>query len=84
MSDSLDRFLEVIDVFCKASGLEEKTLSWRMFNDSGRIELIRAGGDLGTRKRDKALQWMATRWPADAVWPEGVERPMGQVSTVSA
>lgn len=84
MGDSVANFIKVLEAFCAATGLREATVSTKVFNDGGRIDMIRAGGDIGANKLDKAMTWLATNWPADAVWPEDVERPAGKISTVSA
>lgn len=56
-------------------GLEEKTLSYRVFRDAGTFRRLRAGGDLTTRNWDMALQWFSDNWPDGAEWPAGVQRP---------
>jgi hypothetical protein len=79
MSDSVSKFITVLEAFCLATGTPESTVSWRVFNDSGRIDDIRAGRDVGARKLDRAMQHFADHWPPEAVWPDQVERPLGTV-----
>jgi hypothetical protein len=71
----IEQFFAVVDAYKAATGLPDKTVSSRVLNDSSRIDLLRAGGDIGVRKVAAALQWFSDNWPGNAAWPEGVIRP---------
>jgi hypothetical protein len=72
------QLLAVSDAFLAApqhAGLEEKTVSYRVFRDAGTFRRLRSGGDLTTRNWDMALKWFSDNWPEGAMWPDGVPRP---------
>lgn len=69
--------LEIVtDAYCAAAGLRREQVSYRVFSDQRRLGLV-LGGEAGitVANFEKAMQWFASNWPADAAWPEGVERP---------
>lgn len=67
--------LRLTGSFCGAQGIAESTLSTRLFFDGKRIGSIRAGGDVGARRLERAVQWLSDNWPDGAEWPEDVPRP---------
>lgn len=75
MNEHIRRLLAVIDAFLEAEPLKETTLSFRIFNDSKTISLLRNGADITTGRMQSAIEWMSDRWPSDARWPIGVARP---------
>jgi hypothetical protein len=76
----IDQFFAVVDAYKAATGLPDKTISSRVLNDSGRIDLLRAGGDIGIRKVAAALNWFSEHWPAGAAWPTDVARPVVNIA----
>ncbi len=68
-------FLRVIDAYRTATGVSDGGLSARLFNAGHRIQQIRAGSDIGVRRMAEALAWLSAHWPADAGWPDDVQRP---------
>lgn len=79
-----DSILKLARIYGRSLKLDLSQVSWRVFTDTKKLSAIEAGADLQTRRYEKAVQWFADHWPADAVWPEGVERPAGKISVVSA
>jgi hypothetical protein len=72
-----DTLLSVASLYCSASGIQPKTVSSRVFDDSKVLPLLLSGGMTITLKRaDSALEWFSANWPADADWPDGVPRPV--------
>lgn len=69
----------VVEGFCRAEGVPESTVSWRVFNDGKRLAQVRAGADIGVRRLERAMQWLSDNWPDGAEWPETVARPKPQV-----
>lgn len=62
--------------YCTAADVPPKTLSWRVFNDGKKLDAILDDkADLMTGNCERAMQWLSDNWPADAVWPDGVDRP---------
>ena len=60
------RKLEIVTVGRLAAG------DWRFF------ERIESGSGFTARKYDDTIKWFSDNWPADAVWPEDVDRPAPQ------
>lgn len=79
-----DSILFLARAYAAHVGIDLSAVSWRVFGDSKKLPAIDAGGDLHTRRYEKALQWFADHWPETAVWPEEIERPKGTVKAVSA
>ncbi|MDQ2083669.1 hypothetical protein RA307_26080 [Xanthobacteraceae bacterium Astr-EGSB] len=75
MIRGIDQFFAVVDAYAAATGLPDKTISSRVLKDSGRIGLLRSGGDIGVRKVAAALEWFSDNWPPRAQWPIDVLRP---------
>lgn len=75
MIRGIDQLFEVVDAYRAATGVSDKTVSSRVLNDSGRIALLREGGDIGVRKVERALQWFSDNWPPATPWPADVPRP---------
>lgn len=71
----IDRLLAVVDAYRAATGLSEARISTLFLKGGTRLAHLRAGGDIGVRTAAKALAAFAAAWPADAVWPDTVERP---------
>lgn len=69
MADALD-LVRIADLYAEAAGgLLEKTVSHRVFGDSKKLSMIRAGSDITLGRFNYAMSWFA------AFWPEGVDRP---------
>jgi hypothetical protein len=67
--------LAVIDAYRNATGVEDTTVSYRVFDDSKKIAALRSGSDLTTSRFNAALAWFASHWPDGAQWPVDVVRP---------
>lgn len=72
---SISTLLAIVDAYRAATGLEDKTVSSRVFDDSKKIAQMREGGDITVGRFNAALLWFSQNWPADAIWPEEIERP---------
>ena len=70
-----DQLMKTADAYCAAVRRSRSRVSTIIFGDGLRLDGIAAGKDIQTRNFEKAMQWFASNWPADAAWPEGVERP---------
>jgi hypothetical protein len=85
MISDLSRLLSVFEAYVEATGLSPKTVSTRFMGRGGRIDQIRAGGDMGSLTIAKALTAFSAAWPPDAAWPVDVPRPpVGAPSDSSA
>lgn len=76
---STDDLLEVARAYCAAESLALSTVSWRALGDTKKLTAIEQGkADIQLGRYNKTMQWFSDNWPANAVWPEGVERPAKQ------
>ncbi|MGK8699705.1 hypothetical protein ACRS7F_13285 [Brucella anthropi] len=68
--------LTLADAYKAALGLEDKTVSSRVFDDSKKLTAIRTGSDLTVSRFNAALRWFDENWPDGAEWPNNVIRPI--------
>lgn len=62
--------LDLCDAYRAAAGVgQEKTLSFRIFQDSKRLTRIRDGADITLTGWNMAMRYLADRWPAKADLP---------------
>lgn len=67
--------LQVLDAYRAATGVEESTVSHRVFGDTKKVAAMRAGADITTGRFNQALVWLSANWPQGAIWPLAVPRP---------
>lgn len=67
--------LLVIDAYKKATDVPDTTISNRLFGDTKRLGMLRAGSDLYSARLNKAFRWLSNNWPAGGKWPGEVKRP---------
>jgi hypothetical protein len=73
--DAITQLFRLVDEYRRVRGVSDARVSTLVFNDGQRIEQLRAGSDIGSRRLDRALLWFSENWPADAEWPADVPRP---------
>lgn len=71
-----EKLLSVADAFAAARGLSESRVSTMAFGDGKVITRLRAGSDLTTTRYEASMAWFDANWPADAVWPQSINRPL--------
>ena len=74
--DGLTALFTLADAYCKATGLAEGTVSDRVLKGGNRLRDLRADGDIGVRRLQKAIEWFSDHWPAGAEWPADIPRPV--------
>lgn len=67
--------LDLADRFEAACGVTPATAAKRALNDNTFFARIEGGAGFSVRTADRLLQWFSDNWPADAQWPEGLDRP---------
>ena len=72
---NIQHLLDVSDAYKRALGIEDKTVSNRVFADSKKLTALRSGSDLTTNRFNDALIWFSANWPDNADWPVAVSRP---------
>lgn len=71
----ITHLLSVADAYRLATGVEDTTVSYRVFGDTKKLGAMRAGADVTVGRFNDAMVWFSTHWPEGAQWPEAVVRP---------
>lgn len=64
-----DDLLECADLFRALTGVEEVTLSYRIFGDTKKLRQLRGPAGITLDRFNAAMIWLASNWP------EGFELP---------
>lgn len=75
--------LSVIDAFIAKTGVNDTTISARIFDDGKRVTQLRAGAGITLRRANDALAYLSAHWPDGAEWPDNVCRPHPQPAEVA-
>lgn len=73
--------LRVIDAFAVARRVSDARASTLIFGDGTRVKHLRAGGDMGALRIERALLWLSENWPDGGVWPPDVGLPCSHSSS---
>ncbi|UXN64444.1 hypothetical protein N8E89_00715 [Phyllobacterium sp. A18/5-2] len=73
---NLQHLLDVAVAYRKAEGIEDKTISNRVFADAKKLTALRCGADITITRFNDALMWFSANWPDGAEWPSAVPRPV--------
>jgi hypothetical protein len=76
----IDEFLALAREYGRAAGLDDSTVSWRIFGDSKKLTAIINGADIQVRRYEKAVEWLSANWPVDAIWPVTIARPAAEAA----
>lgn len=76
--NEISHLLSVADAYKAATGLEDVTVSHRLFGDSKKLKALRDGSDITLGRFNAALHWFAENWPQTAKWPADVQRPVAE------
>lgn len=69
----ITQLLRLTDEYERATGIERKTLSWRVFGDSKKLSALKDdGADIQVKRAEAAIGWLREHWPEGAVWPSDV------------
>jgi hypothetical protein len=72
---AIDDIMLLARRYADAERVETKTVSWRVFGDSKKLDALEAGGDIQTKRSEAAIRWFSENWPEGADWPAEVIRP---------
>lgn len=79
-----DQLLLTSDAYCASTGMSRSRLSTILLSGGKRLDMIRAGGDIGTARYESAMLWLSANWPDGLQWPEGVPRPVADACREAA
>lgn len=67
----------VCDAYCLSASMKREQVSYQVFKDQRRLDRVFAGTQgLTVKSYEAAMSWLAEHWPDEAVWPEGIVRPL--------
>ena len=69
------QIVQLADSYTKHQSVATSTLSMRLFSDSQKIDNLRAGKDLLTKRYEAAVSFFDAHWPTDLEWPSDIPRP---------
>ena len=72
---NIQHLLDVAEAYRIAEGIEDKTVSNRVFADAKKLTALRCGADITITRFNDALRWFSANWPNGAHWPVNVDRP---------
>lgn len=76
-----EQIVAVAEAFANSKNHKSlKRLSTVLFNDSARLDKLKAEGDVTTQTFERAMLWMSENWPDGAVWPADVPRPTSMIA----
>lgn len=70
-----EKILRLASLYGEALGLERTTVSWRLFQDTNKLDALEGGRDLFLGRYESAMLFFSRNWPAHVSWPAGIERP---------
>lgn len=73
---AINQLLRLCDEYRRATGVEVKTASWRIFGDSKKLQALMDGQDIQVSRFERAIRWLGANWPEGATWPTDVPRPL--------
>lgn len=71
----IDQLLIVAAEYGRAEGVDDVTVSWRIFGDSKKLAALKAGKDIQVKRMEAAMRTLSAKWPDAASWPDEVARP---------
>lgn len=73
--NQIEHLLALADAYKKALGIEDSTVSSRVFSDGKKLYALRTGSDITVGRYNAALIWFSEHWPDGLAWPNDIERP---------
>ncbi len=70
-----NHLFDLADAYRKVTRLEEATVGRLCAADGRFFARLRDGKTFTARKYDEVVRWFSANWPAEANWPEAIERP---------
>ncbi len=74
--NDVSRLLFLFDAYAAAVGQADATVSTRFLGRGTRINELRGGGDMGSRKIAAVMREFSKEWPEGVEWPAEIERPV--------
>lgn len=66
----INHLLSRADAYKLAAGVhDDTTVSYRVFGDTKKLQALRGGADLTTRRFNAAMRWFDANWPTEIASP---------------
>lgn len=72
---AVEDLFPLFDEFSRAAGISQTALSSRLYRESKKIALLRAGGQLTLERFNHTVKYLDANWPVEAVWCGRIPRP---------
>lgn len=76
--NDISHLLTIVDEYLRATKAKDVTVSFWVFNDSKKLSALRSGADITVGRYNAAIRWFSDHWPADAIWPADIVRPVAE------
>ena len=73
--DSVARLLALIELYAEHENLALTTVSSHVTGSGDTVGRLRRGGDLNTRRFERAVRYLSDHWPDGLPWPAHTPRP---------
>ena len=73
--NSIARLLALIELYAEHEDLALSTVSRHATGSGDTVARLQRGGDVSTRRFERAVQYLSDNWPAELPWPAHTARP---------
>jgi len=70
-----EALLTVAEAYRVAEGTTRSIVSWRVFEDTRKLQALVDGKDIQLSRFERAMLWFSENWPANVGWPIEIARP---------
>ena len=75
MGDTAARLVRLLQLFAKHTGRSVSTVSRHATGSGDTVARLRRGGDITTRRAERAIRFLSDNWPDGIAWPADIPRP---------
>ena len=69
-----EQIIKAISAYSAHKNLSERYVSHQIFSSNHAVLRLRKNSGITLRNYEKAMEWLATNWPANLPWPDGVQK----------
>lgn len=71
-----EALLTVAEAYRIAEDTTRSIVSWRVFEDTRKLQALVDGKDIQLSRFERAMLWFSVNWPEKSPWPDSVPRPV--------